>query len=46
VSHRGDRLLGRTPRFQSVLLPLGTGTPGQTVEAAITATTGHSLIAG
>ncbi|MCY1062427.1 tRNA (N6-isopentenyl adenosine(37)-C2)-methylthiotransferase MiaB [Nannocystis sp. SCPEA4] len=46
LSHRGDRLLGRTPRFQSVLLPLGTGTPGQTVEVDIAATTGHSLIAG
>lgn len=45
VSHRGDRVIGRTPRFQSVLLPLGTGSPGQTVEVAITATTGHSLIA-
>ncbi|HEY8378721.1 MAG TPA: tRNA (N6-isopentenyl adenosine(37)-C2)-methylthiotransferase MiaB, partial [Nannocystis sp.] len=28
-SHRGDRLLGRTPRFQSVLMPLGAGSPGQ-----------------
>ncbi|PCC75444.1 tRNA-i(6)A37 thiotransferase enzyme MiaB [Nannocystis exedens] len=46
LSHRGDRVLGRTPRFQSVLLPLGTGSPGQTVEVEITATTGHSLIAG
>ncbi|MFY0531418.1 tRNA (N6-isopentenyl adenosine(37)-C2)-methylthiotransferase MiaB [Nannocystis pusilla] len=46
LSHRGDRVLGRTPRFQSVLLPLGTGAPGQTVEVEVTATTGHSLIAG
>ncbi|MDC0720199.1 tRNA (N6-isopentenyl adenosine(37)-C2)-methylthiotransferase MiaB [Nannocystis bainbridge] len=45
LSHRGDRVLGRTPRFQSVLLPLGTGSPGQTIEVAISATTGHSLIA-
>jgi tRNA-2-methylthio-N6-dimethylallyladenosine synthase len=46
LSHRGDRMLGRTPRFQSVLMPLGVGEPGQTVEVEITATTGHSLIAG
>ncbi|MFZ6179904.1 tRNA (N6-isopentenyl adenosine(37)-C2)-methylthiotransferase MiaB [Nannocystis pusilla] len=46
LSHRGDRVLGRTPRFQSVLLPLGTGSPGQTIEVEVTATTGHSLIAG
>ncbi|MCY0995233.1 tRNA (N6-isopentenyl adenosine(37)-C2)-methylthiotransferase MiaB [Nannocystis sp. ILAH1] len=46
LSHRGDRVLGRTPRFQSVLLPLGTGAPGQTIEVEVTATTGHSLIAG
>jgi tRNA-2-methylthio-N6-dimethylallyladenosine synthase len=43
VSHRGDRLIGRTPRFQSVLLPLGAGAPGQTIEVTITGTTGHSL---
>jgi len=46
LSHRGDRVLGRTPRFQSVLMPLGTGVPGQRVTVEITGTTGHSLIAG
>lgn len=45
VSHRGDRMLGRTPRFQNVLMPLGTGSPGQTVIVEITGTTGHSLLA-
>ena len=44
--HRGDRVLGRTPRFQSVLMPLGTGSPGQVVSVDIVGTTGHSLIAG
>lgn len=46
LSHRGDRLLGRTPRFQNVLLPLGSGSPGQTLEVEITGSTGHSLLAG
>lgn len=46
LSHRGDRLLGRTPRFQNVLLPLGSGSPGQVLEVEITGSTGHSLLAG
>lgn len=45
VSHRGDRLIGRTPRFQNVLLGLDVGAPGQTVVVEIAGTTGHSLIA-
>lgn len=44
-SHRGDRQVGRTPSFHNVLMPLGTGVPGQTVELEITGTTGHSLLA-
>ena len=46
LSRRGDRQLGRTPSFHSVLLPLGSGRPGETVEVEITASTGHSLIGG
>ena len=46
MSKRGDRTLGRTPGFYTVLLPLGLATPGETVEVDITGTTGHSLLAG
>ena len=46
TTKRGDKLMGRTPRFQRVLLPLGSATPGDIVEVEITGTTGHSLIAG
>jgi len=45
VSHRGDRMIGRTPRFQSVLMPLDAGAPGQIVRVEIAGTTGHSLTA-
>jgi len=44
ISKRGDRLVGRTARFQSVLVPLGRGRPGELVEVEITGSTGHSLI--
>ncbi|HVH98534.1 MAG TPA: tRNA (N6-isopentenyl adenosine(37)-C2)-methylthiotransferase MiaB [Enhygromyxa sp.] len=42
---RGDKLLGRTPRFQKVLLPLGSATIGETVVRRIIGSTGHSLLA-
>jgi tRNA-2-methylthio-N6-dimethylallyladenosine synthase len=45
LSKRGDRQIGRTPAFYTVLLPLETGAPGTTVEVTITGSTGHSLIA-
>ena len=45
VARRGDAMLGKTPHFQNVLLPLGSGEPGQIVEATITKSTGHSLLA-
>jgi tRNA-2-methylthio-N6-dimethylallyladenosine synthase len=45
LSRRGDRQIGRTPSFHTVLLPLGTGAPGTTVDVLITGSTGHSLIA-
>jgi tRNA-2-methylthio-N6-dimethylallyladenosine synthase len=45
TSKRGDKLLGRTPRFQKVLLPLGSAEIGQTVVRRITGSTGHSLLA-
>jgi tRNA-2-methylthio-N6-dimethylallyladenosine synthase len=45
LAKRGDRLLGRTPSFYTVLLPLDAGRPGETVEVDITGTTGHSLLA-
>ena len=46
LSKRGDRTLGRTPSFYTVLLPLGSGSPGETLEVEITGTTGHSLLSG
>ncbi len=45
ISRRGDRLIGRTGRFQSVLMPLGLAQPGELVRVKIAGSTGHSLIA-
>ena len=45
VSRRGDRMVGRTPHFHKVLLPRDAGAPGSMVEATITGSTGHSLLA-
>jgi len=45
-ARRGDRLVGRSQHFQNVLLPLTAGRPGDVVEAVVTGSTGHSLIAG
>jgi len=44
LSRRGDRLIGRSERFQSVLMPLDTGRAGEIVTRRITGTTGHSLL--
>jgi tRNA-2-methylthio-N6-dimethylallyladenosine synthase len=44
-SRRGDRLVGRTPHFQSVLMPTGTRSPGELVRVRIASSTGHSLVA-
>ncbi|HRI07869.1 MAG TPA: tRNA (N6-isopentenyl adenosine(37)-C2)-methylthiotransferase MiaB [Nannocystaceae bacterium] len=46
VSRRGDFLVGRTGRFQNVLVPHERGRPGELVDVTIIGTTGHSLIAG
>ncbi len=43
LSKRGDKMVGRTPRFQSVLMPLDVGQPGELVQRRITGSTGHSL---
>jgi tRNA-2-methylthio-N6-dimethylallyladenosine synthase len=45
TSKRGDKLVGRTPRFQKVMLPLGAAAIGETVVRRITGTSGHSLLA-
>jgi tRNA-2-methylthio-N6-dimethylallyladenosine synthase len=45
TTKRGDKLMGRTPRFQKVLLGLDSARPGDIVRRRITGTTGHSLIA-
>jgi tRNA-2-methylthio-N6-dimethylallyladenosine synthase len=45
TTKRGDKLLGRTPRFQKVLLPLGSAEVGELVVRRITGSTGHSLLA-
>lgn len=45
TSRRGDRLVGRTPSFHKVLLPLELGAPGQLHEVIVTGSTGHSLLA-
>jgi len=44
TSRRGDRMVGRTPSFHKVLLPLHAGAPGQLHEVVITGSTGHSLM--
>jgi tRNA-2-methylthio-N6-dimethylallyladenosine synthase len=44
TSRRGDRLVGRTPSFHKVLLPLHAGAPGELHEVEITGSTGHSLV--
>lgn len=44
VTKRRDKLMGRTPRFQKVLIPLGSAQPGEIVDVTITESTGHSLI--
>lgn len=46
TTKRGDKLLGRTPRFQKVMIPLGSAAPGELVRRTITGSTGHSLLAG
>lgn len=45
TARRGDHVIGRTPRFQNVLIPLGRAQPGELVTVTIAASTGHSLIA-
>lgn len=45
ISKRGDKLVGKTPRFQKVLLPLGSAQIGEIVTRRITGSTGHSLLA-
>ncbi len=42
-SRRGNCLVGRTPRYESVLLPLDSGAPGDLVKRRITGSSGHSL---
>jgi tRNA-2-methylthio-N6-dimethylallyladenosine synthase len=44
ISKRGDKLVGKTPRFQKVLLPLGSAQIGEIVTRRITGSTGHSLL--
>jgi tRNA-2-methylthio-N6-dimethylallyladenosine synthase len=46
TTKRGDKLMGRTPRFQKVMLPLGSATSGELVRRTIVGSTGHSLVAG
>jgi len=46
TARRGDRLVGRTPHFQKVLLPCDAGRPGDFVDVQIVDSTGHTLIAG
>ncbi len=45
TSRRGDRMVGRTGRFQSVLMPLDRAEPGDLIQVKIAGSTGHSLIA-
>jgi tRNA-2-methylthio-N6-dimethylallyladenosine synthase len=45
LSRRRDRLVGRTRRFQRVLLPPGSAERGELVRRRIRGSTGHSLIA-
>ncbi|KIG16620.1 tRNA-i(6)A37 methylthiotransferase [Enhygromyxa salina] len=42
---RGNKLMGRTQRFQKVMLPLDSARSGDIVTRTITGSTGHSLIA-
>ena len=42
-SKRNDCLVGRSARFQNVLLPLGLGEPGDLVQCRINKSSGHSL---
>lgn len=42
-SKRNDCLVGRSGRFQNVLLPLNAGEPGELVTCRITRSSGHSL---
>ncbi|MFV8753967.1 tRNA (N6-isopentenyl adenosine(37)-C2)-methylthiotransferase MiaB [Nannocystaceae bacterium ST9] len=44
ISRRKDRLVGRTARFQKVLMPLGAAEIGEIVVRRISGSTGHSLI--
>lgn len=46
TARRGDRLVGRTGHFQSVLLPCDAGSPGDFVDVQVVDSTGHTLIAG
>ncbi len=43
ISRRKDCMVGRTPRFQKVLVPLDAGRPGEFVDVEIYDSTGHSL---
>ncbi len=43
VSKRGNKIMGRTPNFQKVMLPLGSAEPGDLVDVVITGTSGQSL---
>ena len=45
TTKRGNKLMGRTARFQKVMLPLDSATSGELVRRTITGSTGHSLIA-
>lgn len=42
---RGNKLMGRTARFQKVMLPLDSAASGDLIRRTITGSTGHSLIA-
>ncbi len=44
ISKRGNLLVGKTPRFQKVLMPLGSAQIGERVIRRITGSTGHSLL--
>lgn len=45
TTKRGNKLMGRTARFQKVMLPLDSASSGDMVRRTITGSTGHSLIA-
>ncbi|HET6583717.1 MAG TPA: tRNA (N6-isopentenyl adenosine(37)-C2)-methylthiotransferase MiaB [Nannocystaceae bacterium] len=42
---RGDCLVGRTPHFQNVVMPMDAGRRGELVRVDVVSTTGHSLLA-